>query len=436
MRGQRENGAEREYRYGPPESTVAGIVASSADGGTIDEIGQIRRAKAAGYDVLVALSSERSPELARFARLIGAQVVDIDLDVDDAVSRDVLAYLASQQGYSSITYPDGDAPTEPIDPVERLEWATEPDRSGRADRRPPHVVAIPAYNEAGTIAEIVESATAHADRVLVIDDGSVDETAERAREAGATVIRHDFNMGYGAALKTAFDDAARRGARSLVTLDGDGQHDAVDIPVLREALEAGSADVVIGSRFVEGAATDISPLRRSGLWLINVLTNVSLGYVGPRGRISDTQSGFRAYSGRAVRSLSGDDRLESQMGASTDILYHARKYGYEIEEVGTSISYDVANSSSQGPFSHGMTLVTNIAKTAAYQHPVLSLGLPGLVSVLIGLWLSFVVVVGYLETGTVGITSFIVAILCGWFGAVASITAVLIVVLKVHGGPK
>lgn len=407
---------------------------------SLEEINRIHRAKGQGYDVLVALSIDRSPELARVARTIGAQVVDLDYDIrlaDDAL-RELLAFVAGQKGYSQIVFLDYDGTlSESIDCTDTITLpnATTIEQNRSAEESSEEIIAIPAYNEAGEIATVVEEASAYADCVLVIDDGSDDETASRAREAGATVIEHDYNRGYGAAIKTAFGEAARRGAASLVTIDGDGQHDPSDIPALREVLETRNVDVVIGSRFVYGANTDISLVRRFGVWAVNLLTNVSLGYVRPRDRITDTQSGFRAYSGRAIRSLSEDHNLETQMGASTDILYHARKFGYDIEEVATTISYDVENPSSQNAFTHGTTLVANIAKTAMYQHPLLSLGAPGFVSVLVGLWFGILLVSNYLEMETAWTTVLLFAAVCSWFGLVAALTAALIVVLKIHGDP-
>ncbi len=415
---------------------VVGVVAVPTEtDGSLDGIGRIQRAKAEGKDVLVALSSARSPELANVARAVGAEVVDLgtDIELEEEVVRDVLSVVAERRGYSQVVFPDeglfgeSDGATAPAD-VSVLERNSTSAESGEA------IVAVPAYNEAGEIASVVEEAGPHADRVLVIDDGSADDTVDRAREAGATVVQHDYNRGYGAALKTAFDEAARLGADSLVTIDGDGQHDPADIPVLRGALEDRTADIVIGSRFADGATTDISPVRRFGVRTVNVLTNLSLGYVRPGRRITDTQSGFRAYSDRAVRSLSGDRSLETQMGASTDILYHARNCGYEIEEVATTITYDVENSSSQNPFTHGVTLVENITKTVMYQHPLLSLGLPGFVTVLFAIWFGFLLVLNYLEIGLVWTVMLLFAAACSWLGVVAALTAVLIIVFKLHRG--
>lgn len=137
----------------------------------------------------------------------------------------------------------------------------------------------------------------------MIDDGSTDGTVVRAREAGTTVIEHEHNRGYGAALRTAFEEGNRRNADHLVVLDGDGQHDPADIPRLVAKQERGDAEKVIGSRFVDGREDTIPLYRRLGIRAINLLTNVSFGTMSAGLRISDTQSGFRAYDTRAIRSL-------------------------------------------------------------------------------------------------------------------------------------
>jgi glycosyltransferase involved in cell wall biosynthesis len=230
----------------------------------------------------------------------------------------------------------------------------------------PVIVGIPAYNAAGTVGDVVSAALPHADVVLVVDDGSRDATAERAAAAGAEVVGHEENGGYGAALKTLFSEAVERGADCLVVLDADGQHDTADIPRLVAAREDADADVVIASRFADGGATDAPLYRRFGLGVINLLTNVSLGTLRS-GRITDTQSGFRAYSPRALASLAEDDSIGDRMDASLDILYHVRGLDYDITEVGTTITYDVEQASSDDPISHGLELVSAIvARTVRF----------------------------------------------------------------------
>jgi glycosyltransferase involved in cell wall biosynthesis len=197
--------------------------------------------------------------------------------------------------------------------------------------------------------------------VVVVDDGSGDETADRAQAAGATVVSHRHNSGYGAALKTIFREAAAREADRLVILDADGQHDPADVGQLAAAIDDADADIVVGSRFTAGGDTDAPVYRRVGLAVINWLTNVSLGRHG-RARIADTQSGFRAYSQRAVASLAAADDVDDRMGASLDILYHAARRDWVVTEVGTSVTYEVENANTSNPVRHGFQLLARIVR--------------------------------------------------------------------------
>lgn len=222
------------------------------------------------------------------------------------------------------------------------------------------LIGIPAYNEAKSIAGVVADAMAHADEVLVVDDGSDDATSERAREAGATVITHETNMGYGAALGTIFRHAYTTDVDHLVTVDGDGQHDPKDISKLIGTQRSSGADIVIGSRFVDGVGADIPVYRRVGLAVVNTLTNLGLWLRYSSSGVSDTQSGFRAYGRGAIETMVMADEIGTGMGASLDILFHAAREGDEIEEVSTTIRYDIDDPSTQSPVAHGLGLLVAI----------------------------------------------------------------------------
>lgn len=157
------------------------------------------------------------------------------------------------------------------------------------------VAVIPAYNASRTIAAVVRKARLHLPRVVVVDDGSTDDTAEQARLAGAQVFSHPRNRGKGAALRTAFAELAPTEVDAVVTLDADGQHDADDIPRLVESFRAAGADLIIGSRWQDFSG--MSSMRRFG----NRFSSAALSFFAGV-RIPDSQSGFRLYAMPFLRS--------------------------------------------------------------------------------------------------------------------------------------
>lgn len=269
------------------------------------------------------------------------------------------------------------------------------------------LVALPAYNEAASISRVVANAKRHADAVLVVDDGSDDGTAARAWEAGAFVTEHDTNRGYGATLKTIFAAGVDVGVDHLVILDSDGQHEPADIPRLVAEQRASDADLVIGNRFGEGADTSLPRYRRFGLGVINVLTNIAIGRRLTGSTIQDTQSGFRAYSSRALRSLLTDDELGERMEISTDILYHAEQHGYAVTEVGTTIFYEVEGASSHNPVFHGYLLVRNLLPMISRERPLFVLWTLSLLFTVVGIGAP-AVMLGGLQLGVGALTSWAV----------------------------
>jgi polyprenyl-phospho-N-acetylgalactosaminyl synthase len=158
-------------------------------------------------------------------------------------------------------------------------------------------VVIPAHNEATVIARVVGDVKRAGYTVVVVDDGSRDATPVRAHASGATVIRHPFNLGQGAALQTGIDYAMAQGAACIVTFDGDGQHRVSDIARLTEALIRERADFALGSRFLEQAA-NLPRLRRLLLQAATLFTRLTTGL-----RLTDTHNGLRAMTRRGAAAI-------------------------------------------------------------------------------------------------------------------------------------
>ncbi|MBI5191211.1 MAG: glycosyltransferase family 2 protein [Nitrospirae bacterium] len=185
---------------------------------------------------------------------------------------------------------------------------------------------VPCYNEeasVGSVARAVKAAYPDAD-VLVIDDGSADRTAEAARAAGAKVVTLPYNMGIGAAMQTGYRYARAGGYDVAVQVDGDGQHDPEEMGKLLEIVLGGKADIVVGSRFIEGAGFRSTPMRRLGIGLFSsVLTRLT------GERLTDPTSGFRAAGRRVIR-LFADEYPEDY--PEVESLFLAHLAGLKVAE--------------------------------------------------------------------------------------------------------
>ncbi len=191
---------------------------------------------------------------------------------------------------------------------------------------------IPAFNEAGRVGRVLRELREHGYRdLVVVDDGSADGTASRARRAGAVVVRHRRNRGQGAALRSGIREALRRGADVIVTFDADGQHLAREAGRLVGPVVRGEADVVFGSRFL-GAAPGIPFVKRLVLRGGVLVERLLLG-----ARLSDAHNGFRAFSRRAAElvEISCDG-----MAHASEIVYEVRERGLRYREVPVTIRYD------------------------------------------------------------------------------------------------
>ncbi|MDT8782461.1 MAG: glycosyltransferase family 2 protein [Candidatus Bathyarchaeota archaeon] len=257
------------------------------------------------------------------------------------------------------------------------------------------IVGIPAYNEEKTIAKVILNAQQHAHVVVVCDDGSNDLTAEIAERMGAVVIRHPKNLGYGAALQSLFRRAKDLAADVLVTLDSDGQHDPTEIPNITKPIEAGEADVVLGSRFLNQKGTkDMPGYRQVGVKVITALTNGNR-----QNGLTDAQCGFRAYNKTALNCLTLN---ENGMSASVEILRSANKSNLKIIEIPVTCKYASSTgtkTSTKNPLSHGVGLVMSLVKLVVEDRPLPSLGIPGIICLSIGLFFSLWMLEVYTKAG-------------------------------------
>lgn len=212
------------------------------------------------------------------------------------------------------------------------------------------IVIIPAFNEEVAISSIVKRSMKYADEVLVVDDGSTDRTFQIAKDAGARVIKHYNNLGKGISLKDAFAEV--KGYDIVVTIDGDGQHNPDEIPDLIRPILENRADLVNGSRYLDGFDDETPAYRRVGQRVLDIATNVTSGT-----HVTDSQSGFRAFSGKTIPYFRFRD---TGFGIESEMLADVAENNFRIVEVPITVRYDVENSSTKGPVTHGVGVLIKI----------------------------------------------------------------------------
>ena len=277
-------------------------------------------------------------------------------------------------------------------------------------------VGIPAYNEEKNIAKIIVKLKKMVDQILVCDDGSTDSTCAIAESLGVTVIKHPKNLGYGSAIRSIFLKAREINSEVLVTIDADGQHKIEDVNKIIKPIADGQADISIGSRFLD--KRDNAPkYRKLGINIITKVTNSSLSE-----KITDAQSGFRAYNNKVLQSLTPSD---SGMGISTEILIKSSKLGFKIAEVPTEIQYE-GDTSTQNPVSHGTEVLMSTLKYISIERPLRFYGIPSFIFFAIGLIFTFSSIQYYTEVGRLNPNISLVAVGTLLIGVILAVTAILL----------
>ena len=277
-------------------------------------------------------------------------------------------------------------------------------------------VGIPAFNEEKNIAKIITKLNKIFDSIIVCDDGSSDLTYDISKNLGAIVVKHEKNMGYGAAIHSIFKKSAEIGSDILVTFDADGQHRIEDIPIVIEPIKNNKADIVIGSRFL-GKTSEIPSYRKIGIKIITEVTNASI-----KKKLTDSQSGFRAYSKQVLSQIS---LTEIGMGVSTEILIKASNQKLQIAEVPITILYE-GNTSTHNPITHGSSVLISTIKYTSIEHPLKFYGIPSLIFFLIGFVFTYFSIQYYAEIGRLNTNLTLIAAASLLIAIVLVITSVLL----------
>jgi glycosyltransferase involved in cell wall biosynthesis len=251
--------------------------------------------------------------------------------------------------------------------------------------------------------------------VLVIDDGSSDRTAEVAAAAGAQVVRHATNVGKAAAVRTAFEHAREMEADALVLIDGDSQHDPSEVEQVLEPVLGGRADMVVGSRFA-GVKSAIPRWRRLGQHSLTMATNLGSGVA-----VTDSQSGFRAFSRRAI------ERMQFEhvgFSVESEMQFEARAHRLTVEEVPIQVHYSLPNK--RNPVWQGFNVIDAVLRLIAQHRPLLFFGVPGMLMVLAALALGVHVVRIYEATLTLAVGYAMITVMLSVVGVLATFMGIML----------
>ena len=264
---------------------------------------------------------------------------------------------------------------DPLSPAPVVDRTYLTDANDTATLHELKVMAIiPVYNEERFIGSVVLKTKEYANIVLVIDDGSTDGTSAVARAAGAEVIQHEENQGKGVALNTGFRRARELAPDVVVTLDGDGQHFPEELCLVTKPVLEDQADIVVGSRYLQGQC-EVPQSRVWGHRFFNLVTNRLSGIA-----VTDSQSGFRAFSRQAIEAISLSSKSFS---VESEMQFLANDYHLRIREVPITIKY--LDKPKRSILSQGLVVLSGILRLVGQHRPLLYFGVPGIIFLLIGL---------------------------------------------------
>ena len=239
------------------------------------------------------------------------------------------------------------------------------------------LVLIPCFNEELTIASLVMKSKKFVDAVVVVDDGSSDETVSIAKGSGALVLSHKQNKGKSHAIKTGFQYALDHGYEYVITLDGDGQHNPDEIPLLLKDLKEKKLDVSLGIRY--GDTTEMPGWRKIGKRILDYTTSIGNG-----GRVTDSQSGFRGFNRKALLAIT--PRLDGEaFSVESEQLIRSHDAGLQMGNTRVSCKYRDLKTSTKNSASHGFSVLSYVIWMIAEKRPLLFIAVPGFISLLLGI---------------------------------------------------
>jgi glycosyltransferase involved in cell wall biosynthesis len=277
------------------------------------------------------------------------------------------------------------------------------------------VAAVIALNEERTIAKVIAHATRHVEKILIVDGGSRDDTALIAEAMGAEVIRHDRSLGKEASLRSCFEWAKTTTADVLITLEGGGYHYASFIPALLTAIQEKNADIAVGSR--SSRTEGLAHSRRVGGRGFDKLSVARVG-----GRVVDSQSGFRAFSRRAIESVVA---AENEMEVDTGILTEASKGELRIIEVPIAMIHSGKELLHSSPF-HALDALFSIVKFTSIRHPFLFYGGFGAASLIVSLVFGVLALDYYRKYGQLVTNLALISVATGIVALLSLFTGVLL----------